>query len=133
VSATVPAGAGPLGMALDPSGHTLWIANENEPDLHRALTALDTTTLTASDVDLGPAAPTVGGPASFAITPDGHRLLIGRFASDSNPHPSLVVLDTATRTPVGTLTMPTAFRLATTPDNHHAYATSGDLWSIDLP
>ncbi|HEX3784061.1 MAG TPA: YncE family protein [Pseudonocardiaceae bacterium] len=133
VVATVPTGAGPSGLVVDQRRHTVWVADQNESDVHETLTAIDTNTLAATPVDLGPPAPGVGGAGSLAMTPDGRQLLVGRYSADNDTHPLLDVVDPDTRRTTKVVTMPWPYRIATTPDSHHALMSSGDLWVLDIP
>jgi YVTN family beta-propeller protein len=133
VVATVDAGAGPSGLVVDQRRHTVWVADQDDSDVHRALTAIDTTTLAPVPVDLGSPAPGVGGPSPLALTPDGRHLLVGRSNPGSDPHPLLDIVDPGTRRVTGVVTMPAPYRIATTPDSHHALTASGYLWVVDIP
>lgn len=133
VVSTVDVGAGPGGLVVDARRHTVWVANESDSDPHRTLTAIDTTTLKPTPVDLGPPPAGAGSGAVLALTPDGRRLLVGRSSPTMDPLPLLDVVDPATRRPVGVLTLPYAYRIAASPDGHHAITASGDLWVVDIP
>jgi YVTN family beta-propeller protein len=133
VVGTVATGAGPSGLAVDQRRHTVWVANEDESDAHQAMTTIDTNTLAATPVDLGPFTPGTGGASPVAMTPDGRHLIVGRYGANSQPRPLLDIVDLATRKVTNVITMPWPYHIAMTSDGHHAVMSSGNLWELDIP
>lgn len=133
VVATVPTAGGPYRLVVDQHRNTVWVADDAESDVHQTITAIDTTTLASTPVDLGPPGPGIGGAGPIGLTPDGNHLFVARYSADSNQHPLFDIVDPDTRRVTDVITMPWPWGIATIPDNHHVLTTSGDLWEIDIP
>jgi YVTN family beta-propeller protein len=120
VTATIPVGPGPAGIAFSPDGATAYVTNRNGTIsvIDTATNSVTTTiTLTPSPI---PGFPVPGYPA---ITPDGNTLYV---PTDDEPSPTVQVVSTATNTvtaviPIGGLG---AKALAITPDGKHVYVVS---------
>jgi YVTN family beta-propeller protein len=96
------AGAAPL----------LWTANHDS----RSVSTINT----ATNQVVGTSIPTGEFPESIAITPNGRRAFVVNFGGDS-----VTVIETATRTPVATVPLPSnGERVAVSPDGKTAYVTS---------
>jgi len=88
VTRTIPVGQMPWGLALSPSGGTLYAANINSNSVSVISTSSDTVTSTLS---------VSGGPDVLAVTPDGSELLVTGITSAI-----LTVISTSTGDVVGT-------------------------------
>jgi YVTN family beta-propeller protein len=67
--ATIPVGAGPLGIAVSPSGSRAYVANE----LGDSVSVIDTATNTVVDT-----VTPVPGPKDVAVSPDGQLVYVTR-------------------------------------------------------
>jgi YVTN family beta-propeller protein len=94
VIATVPVGTGPFGVAANPAGTRVYVANSGS----NTVSVIDTTTLTVSAT-----VPVGTQPVGVAVNPGGTRVYVANNASNT-----VSVIDTTTLTvsatvPVGTL------------------------------
>jgi len=88
VSATIPVGQMPWGLALSPSGSTLYVANINSNEVSVISTSSKKVTSTL---------PVSGGPDVLAVTPDGSELWVTGVTSAI-----ITVISTSTGAVVGT-------------------------------
>lgn len=91
---TLPAGAGPLAVAVDQSTHTAYVAAPNNNALSAIDTRTDTVTATIS-LDHDGWAP--GLPFSIAVDASAHRVFVGLAASTGYT----AIIDTTTNTLIG--------------------------------
>ena len=144
VTASVPVGPGPHGMALTPDGRRAYVANYGTfPAPFAQATALSDT---VSVLELSPlqvlATVTVGrGPLGVAVTPNGEEVYVTNFGQDSRLVAGAVegntvsVIRTSTNSVVATIqvgALPAG--VAIHPDGRRAYVTSrrtDQLWVID--
>jgi YVTN family beta-propeller protein len=103
VVSKIPSDCSPVRMALSPDGTTAWVTNRGS----NTVTAFDTAKLIAGDASARTATIPVGSnPVAIAATSDGRYVLTGntnRFSSGGTTGGSISVIDTATKTVVGTL------------------------------
>lgn len=88
VSANIPLGVRPSGVAIQPGGQKLYVTNRRQFEAGSVI-VLDTTTripLAEIEVDLYP--------MPIAVTPDRKRVFVGHSFSRSAAGPPLVVIDT---------------------------------------
>jgi YVTN family beta-propeller protein/cysteine-rich repeat protein len=111
VTATIPAGASPYGVAIAPDGGKVYVANASGNNV----SVIDTATNTVvSTIGVGPA------PWSIAVSPDGSRAYAGNRNGSS-----VSVIDTATNTVIATIPLPGAapLTLDVSPDGTRVYVT----------
>jgi YVTN family beta-propeller protein len=84
VTATIPVGAQPYGLAVTPDGKTAYVSNQGAS----TVTPIDTATNTA-----GTPIPVGGAPRQIAITPDGSTAYVANMSSAS-----VTPINTATNT-----------------------------------
>jgi YVTN family beta-propeller protein len=125
VSATIPVGKQPSGIAFSPDGSRVYVMNTGENTISIINTATNTVT-TSIALDGRPRV----GPELIAITPDGKRLYV------TLERGSVLAIDTATNAVVATIPVPTPAAVAITPDGSRAYVqtvlTAG-VFVIDIP
>ncbi len=111
VTATVPVGNFPNGVAVTPDGAHVYVGNQGDGTVSVIDTATNTVTATV----------TVGVvPFSVAVTPDGAHVYVGNFSSDT-----VSVIATASNTVTATVAVgrfPSG--VAVTPDGAHVYVTN---------
>ncbi|MCK6555109.1 right-handed parallel beta-helix repeat-containing protein [Candidatus Binatia bacterium] len=111
VTATIPVGTDPDGIAATPDGRTVFVSNFVSDDVSRIDTASDTVIGTI---------PVGTGPVGIAVSPDGTRLYVANKLSNT-----LSVLDAGTGVPVATLsTGPGPNGVAVHPDGNVVYVTN---------
>jgi YVTN family beta-propeller protein len=113
VTATVPVGACPGGVAVMPDGAHVYVANSVSATVSVITAASNTVTATV---------PVGLNPQGIAATPDGSRVYVAN--SDGN---TVSVIATASNTVTATVPVPAGsfpFGIAITPDGAHAYVTS---------
>ncbi|MGB9938963.1 PGF-pre-PGF domain-containing protein [Methanosarcina sp.] len=111
VTATIPVGSDPMGVAVTTDGTKVYVANENSSSVSVIDTATNTVTTT---VNVGNA------PEGVAVTPDGKKVYVAN--SDDN---TTSVIDTSSNTV--TATVPVAIYpsgVAVTPDGKKVYVAS---------
>jgi YVTN family beta-propeller protein len=94
VTATIPVGFFPTGVAVSPDGRTVYVANENSG----TVSVIDTATNTVSAT-----IPVGNEPFGVAVSPNGRMVYVANEYSDS-----VSVIDTANNT----VTAPSSWRLA---------------------
>jgi YVTN family beta-propeller protein len=116
VLASVPSGAGPVGIVLSPDGSTAYVAGQNQ----NSVTVINTSTFATQGIAL----PRFGYPTSLAITPDGRYVYV---ASDNIPPDFgftlsyVFVIDTSTNAVVRTIIAPHPVGITISPDGTKAY------------
>ena len=76
VTATVPVGKCPMGVAVSPDGTKVYVANEGSNNVSVIDTATNTVTATV----------TVGkSPYGIAVTPDGTKVYVANSGNDDDP------------------------------------------------
>jgi YVTN family beta-propeller protein len=110
VTATIPVGKVPSGIAFSPDGTRVYVMNTGENTISVIDTATNAVTAT---IALG-GRPRLG-PELLAITPDGKSLYV------TLERGSVLVINTATNTVVATIPVPTAGAVAISPDGSRAY------------
>jgi YVTN family beta-propeller protein len=124
VTATIPVGAVPAGIAFSPDGAIAYVTSEEDGTISVINTATNTVTAT---ITLG------GSPRFLAITPDGNTLYVPCGAGIGGPPPeSVQVVSTATNSvtaviPLVPLGQFEAVAAAITPDGKHAYVETRDF------
>jgi YVTN family beta-propeller protein len=103
LTATIPVGVVPYGVAASPNGTKVYVANE----LSNSVSVIDTATNTVT------ATVTVGSaPYGVAVTPDGSTVYVANYSSGG-----VSVIDTASNTMTATVTVGTnPAGVAVTPD-----------------
>jgi YVTN family beta-propeller protein len=108
---TIPVGANPIGVAVNPKGTSAYVVNHNS----NSISVIDATTQTTVATIL------VGSsPVGVAVTPDGSRVYVANNFSNS-----VSVISTSSNSVVATVavgSVPTL--LATTPDGKFVYVTN---------
>ncbi|QNP74622.1 beta-N-acetylglucosaminidase domain-containing protein [Streptomyces roseirectus] len=111
VTATVPVGKVPAGLALTPDGKTLWVANYTDGTVQ----PVDTATLE-------PGTPVKVGrrPENLAITPDGATLYVPNIQDNT-----VTPVDLATRTAGKAIAVgPRPFNVVASPDGRTVYVSN---------
>ncbi len=109
VTATVPVGTGPIGVAVSPDGARVYVTLQGSNAVSVISAATNTVTATM---------PVGLGPIGVAVSPDGARVYVTN--SDSN---AVSVINAATNTV--TATVPVPFGLAVSPDGARVYVANG--------
>ena len=95
VTATIPVGSNPLGIAITPDGHTAYVTDFSDDTVHVIDTATQAVTTT---VNVG------NGPLGIAITPDGRSVYVAnRQPFDFPDTGDMSVIDTARNAVVATI------------------------------
>ena len=122
VTATVPVGAGPYGVAVTPDDSKVYITNNGSNSVSVIETATNAVVATIL---------VENGPIGVAVTPDGGKAYIANTSSES-----VTIIDTASNTVTGRIFVGD-FHLATgvavTPDGTKVYVTSlnsGGLFNV---
>lgn len=89
VTATIPVGPGPQGIAVTPDGRHVYVSSAFSDDVSVIATATNTVTATV---------PVGGGPHNVAVTPDGSHAYV------TNADSRMSVIDTADNTVTSTIT-----------------------------
>ncbi|MDH6284816.1 YncE family protein [Prescottella agglutinans] len=114
VTATVPVGADPYGVAISPDGARAYVANLGSGTVSVINTATNSVTAT---VEVGER------PAAVAITPDGTRVYVTNATNGGNG--TVSVIDTATNIVTATITVGrNPGGVAIRPDGARAYVTN---------
>ena len=89
VTATVPVGTSPWGVAVSPDGSKVYVANNNSNDV----SVIDTTTNTVIDtVKVGT------NPSGVAVSPDGSKVYVANYGNSN-----ISVIDTSNNTVTATV------------------------------
>ena len=121
VTATVPAGKGPSGIAVDPSTHTVYATNRDDG----TVSAIDGATRTVTAT-----VPVGKGPRTVAVDPDTHTVYVANIWEST-----VSVIDGATRTVTATVPFPggkeTNHMLAVDPGTHTVYVTNPPVYGTN--
>jgi len=111
VTATVPVGSGPFGVAINTSGTKVYVANWDSNDVSVIDTSTNTVTATV---------PVGKEPKGVAVTPDGTKIYV------TNTNSSTVsVIDTATNSVIANVSVGIyPLGVAVSPDGNKAYVTN---------
>ena len=123
VTATIPVGKQPSGIAFSPDGARVYVMNTGENTISIIDTATNAVTAT---ITLG--GRPRQGPELLAITPDGKSLYV------TLERGSVLVINTATNTVAATIPVPAAAAVAISPDGSRAYVQTvltGGVFVID--
>src|SRR5262252_3614707 len=96
VSATIPVGASPFGVAVTPDGSKVYVAHDSTPG---AVTVIDTATNTVVGLPIPVSVPAVG----VAVAPDGSRVYIATTIRVGRGSGGVSVIDTATNAVTATI------------------------------
>ena len=119
VTASVPVGTTPQGVAVSPDGTKVYVTNQNS----NTVSVIDTATNTVSatvHVD--------SWPVAAAVTPDGNRVYVTNAESNT-----VSVINTTTNTVIATV--PVSYQprvIAVTPDGKNVYATNFWDYSVSV-
>ena len=115
VTATIPVGAGPLGVAVSPDGSKVYITNDNDNPGTVAVIGTATNKVIAT-IPVGDA------PFGVAVSPDGGKVYVVNEAS--NPG-TVSVIGTATNKVIATIPVgPSPFGMAVTPDGSKVFVAN---------
>ncbi|HII91461.1 MAG TPA: YncE family protein, partial [Methanosarcina sp.] len=92
VTATVPVGDNPVGVAINPDGTKLYVTNHKG----NTTSVIDTTTNTVTATVPG------YGPYGVSVTPDGKKVYVTNLGSDLSGK-TVAVIDTETNTIIATV------------------------------
>ncbi|HKD80938.1 MAG TPA: cytochrome D1 domain-containing protein [Candidatus Angelobacter sp.] len=122
VTATIPVGLAPIGIAFSPDGATAYVTNENGGTISVINTATNSITATIGPLT-GPAGAV--GPKFPAITPDGNTLYVPANGGVA----TVQVVSTATNTVTDVITLAQFFAgaAAVTPDGKRVYVLTDDF------
>jgi len=131
VTASVPVGAAPIGVAVAPGGRFVYVAQHNANTV--AVVSTNTNTVQAQ-ISAGTK------PMGVAVSPDGSRLYVTNFltatASGAGSlwvNGTLTVVDTATRTVVAILTVGTnPSGVAVSPDGSRVYVANAGSGTLSV-
>ncbi len=119
VTATIPTGTSPYGVAVTPDGRHAYVTNNDSNSVSVIDTASNTVTATI---------PAEKDPRGVAVTPDGRHAYVANSVSAS-----VSVIDTASNTVTATIPTGTSPRgVAVTPDGRHAYVTNNGSNSVSV-
>lgn len=118
----IPVGQGPAGLAISPSGASLYVANTNS-------NSISLVTLGGSAPSVGTVLTGIGGPKGIAVTPDGKKLLVA--ASQDGQVYGFNTQSPAT-SPRQTYALQGATGLGVFPSGDYAVATSASAHSCAL-
>jgi YVTN family beta-propeller protein len=111
VTATIPVGKDPTGVAVSPDGSKVYVANQIDGTVSVIATASNSVTATV----------TVGSsPQGVVVTPDGSKAYVANFGSNN-----VSVITTASNTVAGAIPVGTSpYGVATTPDGSKVYVAN---------
>jgi YVTN family beta-propeller protein len=119
VTATIPVGSSPRGVAVSPDGTRAYVTNESSDTVSVIDTATNTVTATI---------PVGDGPDSVVVTPEGTRAYVANQGSGTAS-----VIDTATNTVTATIPVGSSPRgVAVSPDGTRAYVTNGNSATVSV-
>jgi YVTN family beta-propeller protein len=111
LSATIPVGSYPDGIAVSPDGSEVYVANA----MANSVSVIDTATSTVTAT-----IPVGSSPNGVAVSPDGTKVYTAHKGSNT-----VSVIDTATRTATATISVgSTAVDVAVSPDGTKVYAAN---------
>jgi YVTN family beta-propeller protein len=124
VTATIPVGQGPEGVAVSPDGSTVYVANNPAGTVSVIATASNTVTATIPVAPLGLSIAIFG----LAVTPDGSTLYV---ANNGRGFGNIVVIATASNTVTATIPVGAAAQgAAMTPDGSEVYVANAGAVSV---
>jgi YVTN family beta-propeller protein len=117
VTATIPVGLEPWGVAVSPDGSKVYITNENSNFVPGTVSVIDTATnMVTATIPVGQA------PEGIAVTPDGRKVYVANISSNT-----VSVIDTATNTVTAAIPVSNfPIGVAASPDGSKVYITSLD-------
>ncbi|MGW2400674.1 YVTN family beta-propeller repeat protein [Kitasatospora sp. NPDC001664] len=119
VTATVPVGDAPRGVAAAPDGGRVYVADSGSDAVSVISTASNTVTATV---------PVGDGPNGLAVSPDGSRVYVADFNANT-----VSVIDTASNTVAVTVPVGSQpFNLAVTPDGSRVYVADSDSNTVSV-
>ena len=111
ITATIPVGAAPAGVAVSPDGRTAYVTNKSGNSVSVISTATGTVTATI---------PVGSDPFGIAVSPDGSHVYVANEVSNT-----VSVISTATGTVTATIPVGSGpFGVAVSPDGGTAYVTN---------
>jgi YVTN family beta-propeller protein len=122
ITATVPVGSNPNGVAVTPDGTKVYVANSDWDNVF----AIDTVSVIDTAINNVTATVDVGGsPSGVAVTPDGTKVYVTNDGSNT-----VSVIDTATNNVTATVPVGTNPRgVAVSPDGTKVYVANSDWWN----
>ena len=119
ISATIPVGLAPEGVAVSPDGSKVYVTNLNSNTVSVIDTATDTVNAT---IPVGLA------PFGVAVSPDGSKVYVTH-----NESSTISVIDTATNTVSATITVgPNPLGVAVTPDGSKVYVANESANTVSV-
>ncbi|WP_440945625.1 PKD domain-containing protein [Methanosarcina sp. T3] len=119
VTATIPVGANPVGVAINPNGTKVYVANDHSNDVSVIDTATNAVTVTV---------PAGRSPQGVAVSPDGKKVYVTNLASNT-----ISVIDTATNTVVSTVkTGGSPTGVVVSPDGKKIYVTNNGDKTVSI-
>lgn len=122
VTATIPVGASPDGLVVNPDGSRVYVVVGMGTSNVNKVAVIDTVTNTViNTIQVGV------NPQQLAISPDGSRVYVTAMGSASVPNSgnSVSVIDTSTNTVISTVNVPGGpVGVAVSPDGLHVYVSS---------
>src|SRR5262249_55060709 len=117
VSATIPVGASPFGVAVTPDGSKVYVAHDSTPG---TVSVIDTATNTLVGLPSPVSVPAVG----VAVAPDSSKVYIATTIRVGRGSGGLSVIDTATDTVTATILIGRFHNgVLVTPDGSKVYVT----------
>jgi|SRR6516225_4903775 YVTN family beta-propeller protein len=120
VTATIPVGSSPLGVAVSPDGTRVYVANSSSNDV----SVIDVATYCTVTATI----PVGSGPHGVAVSPDGKTVYVANRLTNN-----VSLIDAATNkitNVFGPFFSP--FYVAVTPDSSKVYVTGGDAAGINV-
>jgi len=123
VSATIPVGGSPFGVAATPDGSKVYVANDSVPG---TVSVIDTTTNTVvGSTGIGLQIVDSASPVGVAVAPDGSKVYVATVIRTGRGSAGVSVIDTTTNAVITTIPV---FRsntgVAVTPDGGKVYVTT---------